>query len=322
MSNFTWTSLNAMPPAASPAESASPPPLTTAAPAATQVCTDAEVLRATFPSFALPSDGSHVSLLLYVPRLDCGVPQQGVLLSLGSGGTPAVDVAVDCGPQHAALLLTSAELGSAAYQLPAGSTGAGASLALVLTQDRPGAFAACADGQELAALPGSSAALLQHLADSALLGPAVVFGARGDAERSARADIEAAYVSNAPVPCNRTQPGTPLQGLLQDLAAAAAITAALPPLTVTVDQQPTAVAVGQQLRLAVTAAGAVGDARRIRVTLFGLAPEGCAAAECGDRVVETLAPQGQPASLAVAAAYPRAGRYVVRVEVSLGGVGQ
>ena len=57
---------------------------------------------------------------------------------------------------------------------------------------------------------------------------------------------------------------------------------------------------------------------RLRATLFGLAPEGCTAAECGDRVLEAaVAPAGQPAQLTASVAYPKPGRYVVRVEVRL-----
>jgi hypothetical protein len=61
------------------------------------------------------------------------------------------------------------------------------------------------------------------------------------------------------------------------------------------------------------------DGCRVRLTFFGLVPQGCVAAECGDWVVEPEAPfaAGQPVSLAVNATYPRAGRYIVRVEVSL-----
>ena len=56
----------------------------------------------------------------------------------------------------------------------------------------------------------------------------------------------------------------------------------------------------------------------MRVTLYGLAPEGCTAAECGDRVMEApAAPPGQAARLALSAVYPKAGRYIARVEVSL-----
>lgn len=55
---------------------------------------------------------------------------------------------------------------------------------------------------------------------------------------------------------------------------------------------------------------------RLRATFFGLAPEGCTAAECGDRVIEAaIAPPGQPAQLAASVAYPKPGRYVVRIEV-------
>lgn len=55
----------------------------------------------------------------------------------------------------------------------------------------------------------------------------------------------------------------------------------------------------------------------MRLTLFGLVPEGCVAAECGDRVVGApLAAPGQPASVLAAVSYPKAGRYIVRVEVS------
>lgn len=57
---------------------------------------------------------------------------------------------------------------------------------------------------------------------------------------------------------------------------------------------------------------------RLRITFFGLAPEGCTAAECGDRVLEAaVSPAGQPAQLVASVAYPKPGRYVVRVEVRL-----
>lgn len=59
---------------------------------------------------------------------------------------------------------------------------------------------------------------------------------------------------------------------------------------------------------------------RLRATFFGLAPEGCTAAECGDRTVEApVAPAGQAAQLTATVAYPKPGRYVVRVEVRRGG---
>lgn len=55
---------------------------------------------------------------------------------------------------------------------------------------------------------------------------------------------------------------------------------------------------------------------RLRATFFGLAPEGCTAAECGDRSVEApVAPAGQAVQLTATVAYPQPGRYVVRVAV-------
>lgn len=55
----------------------------------------------------------------------------------------------------------------------------------------------------------------------------------------------------------------------------------------------------------------------MRLTFFGLSPQRCTAAECGDRTVEapSTAP-GQPATLSATVAYPKSGRYVVRVDVS------
>lgn len=63
---------------------------------------------------------------------------------------------------------------------------------------------------------------------------------------------------------------------------------------------------------------------RLRLTLFGLTPPGCTAAECGDWAVNSAAASpGQPVSLDVTAAYPKAGRYVARLEASApGGVGR
>lgn len=285
------------------------------------------MLRAAFPAFSLPTDAHRLSLLLLLSALDCSARQQGALLGFGGGASAEVDVFLDCPTQR--LLLTSpGTAGSVSYQLPAASATDGSSLALLLTQDPPsGGFAACANGRQLTPRSGSSAALLQQLAGAGdgsasgggLLGPAVVIGARLDTALSARADLAAVFVSDGILPCNRTLTGQPLQELRQELAAAAAQQAAPP--TVAVQHQPAGDAVvGEPVSLAVTATpsgGALGHAHRIRLTFFGLAPEGCTAAECGDRVVEAAgaAPPGQPAALAASATFAKPGRYIVRIEV-------
>ena len=60
--------------------------------------------------------------------------------------------------------------------------------------------------------------------------------------------------------------------------------------------------------------------RRLRLVFFGLPPLGCTAAECGDLTLESPArgAPGQPAHLEASATYPKAGRYIVRIEVGVG----
>lgn len=318
---------------------AAQPPLNRPRPPLPQVCTDAQVLRASFPTFSLPTAGApQLSLLVHVSALDCAARPRGapaVLFGLGGGAgggaaTPPavpVDVSVDCGAEQ--LVLSSPGLDSVAYSLPGLSTTTAAGpLALLLSADQR-SFALCANGQHLVASTGGGA-LLERLASAgsgdasaggSFLGRAVVFGARSDAARSARAEIAGAFVLDAAIPCNSTEPGAQLDGLLAQLAAAAAASSAPPP-TVTVAQHPTAAVVNEPVRLTVSASpggAAGGDAHRLRVTLFGLVPEGCTAAECGDRLVDApLALPGQPAALELSAVYSRAGRYAVRVEVRRG----
>ena len=243
-----------------------------------QVCSTAEVLRGTFPTFSLPTDGQHLSLLLALSSLDCSSSQRGVLLSLGgsastisgNSSSPAVVMAVDFAKQQ--LLLSSSGLGTATYNLPALSSSNGS--LLLLSQDRQQAsFGVCVDGQQLPALADSSPALLQHLAGSGspsssdLLGDAVVIGARSDSARSARADLAALYVADLRIACQQTLPGDQQAALLHDLAAAAA--AARDPEvqpSLAVVQQPAGDGVvGEPLHLHVTAtpgSGALADTHR------------------------------------------------------------
>lgn len=236
-----------------------------------QACTPSEALRASFPAFSLPTDGPLLSLLLSLTAADCG--SGGVLLGVGgaagsgsSDSSPPIDVAIDCSRQQ--LLVMSPE-GLLAYQLPSPSA---AGLALLLQQDATsGSFGVCADGALLPPAPGfGGQALLQRLGgggrqDSLLLGPAVVFGARTDEARTARVDIGAAFVADWIIPCSRTQPGAPLQALLQELAAAAAPAAAPP--AVAVEQHPAGrdAAVGESVQLSIVATpspSAAGNAHR------------------------------------------------------------
>ncbi|KAL4855201.1 Calponin y domain-containing protein [Chlorella vulgaris] len=289
-----------------------------------KTCTDAEVLRATFPSFSLPTDGLALSLLLFLSAIDCSSPRRGALLAFG--GT---DVALDCGTQR---LVLSGSTGTASYTLPSGATAASsasAPLALLLTQ-AAGAFAVCVNGQALTPLSVSSDALLGQLASSSdLLGAGVIFGSRADATRSARADIAAAYVTADPLACSSTRPGQPQQALQQhlDAAAATARQAAVltPPVVVVVvvaDQQGAADGVvGQALQLNVSIASntAQGTAKlKSRATLYGLALAACSAAQCGNVVVDVPPPAvaGAPATLTVTATYTKPGRYLARVEVT------
>jgi hypothetical protein len=245
-----------------------------------QVCSTAEVLRGTYPTFSLPTDGQHLSLLLALSSLDCSSGQRGVLLSLGdsastisgNSSSPAVVMAVDCAKQQ--LLLSSSGLGTATYNLPSPSSSNASLTLLLLSQDRQQAsFGVCVDGQQLPALADSSPALLQHLAGSGspsssdLLGDAVVIGARSDSARSARADLAALYVADLRIACQQTLPGDQQAALLQELAAAAAAARdpeAQPSLAVV--QQPAGDGVvGEPLHLHVTAtpgSGALADTHR------------------------------------------------------------
>lgn len=296
------------------------PPPPTAPP---QTCTDAEVLRAIFPSFSLPTDGPAVSLLLLLSAVDCSSPRRGALLAFG--GT---DVAMDCGTQR---LVLSGSTGTASYTLPSGATAASsasAPLALLLTQ-AAGAFAVCVNGQMLAPLSVSSDALLSQLASSSdLLGAGVIFGSRTDATRSARANIAAAYVTADALACSSTRPGQPLQASQQrlDAAAAAARQAAVltPPAVVVVvaGQQGGADGVVNQplqLNLSIASNTTQGTTKlKSRAILYGLAPAGCSAAQCGNVVVDVPPPAaaGVPATLTVTATYTKPGRYLARVEVT------
>ena len=271
---------SAPPPPPAPRHHVSPRPATCPhSSTLAQVCGEAEVLRATFPTFSLPTDGQRLSLLLALSSLDCSSRQRGVLLSMGGSGsssssnsgsssTPAVDVDVDCA--KAQLLLASSGLGTATYKLPDLSNG---SLALLLSQDRQvGSFVVCLDGTDLPALAGSSPALLQHLAGAGslsgdLLGPAVVVGTRSSA-LSARADLAALYVTDSRIACQQTQPGEQQAALLQELsvAAAAARERAAQPSVAVQQQHPAGDGVvGEPLHLSVTAtpaSGALADAHR------------------------------------------------------------
>ncbi|KAI3423310.1 hypothetical protein D9Q98_010721 [Chlorella vulgaris] len=288
-----------------------------------KTCTDAEVLRAIFPSFSLPTDGPAVSLLLLLSAVDCSSPRRGALLAFG--GT---DVAMDCGTQR---LVLSGSTGTASYTLPSGATAASsasAPLALLLTQ-AAGAFAVCVNGQMLAPLSVSSDALLSQLASSSdLLGAGVIFGSRTDATRSARANIAAAYVTADALACSSTRPGQPLQASQQrlDAAAAAARQAAVltPPAVVVVvaGQQGGADGVVNQplqLNLSIASNTTQGTTKlKSRAILYGLAPAGCSAAQCGNVVVDVPPPAaaGVPATLTVTATYTKPGRYLARVEVT------
>ena len=240
-----------------------------------QVCSTAEVLRGTFPTFSLPTDGQHLSLLLALSSLDCSSGQRGVLLSLGgsastsssNSSSPAVVMAVDCAEQQ--LLLSSSGLGTATYNLPALSSSNGS--LLLLSQNRQQAsFGVCVDGQQLPALADSSPALLQHLAGSGspnLLGDAVVIGARSDSARSARADLAALYVADLRIACQQTLPGDQQAALLYDLAAAAAAARdpEVQPSLAVVQQPAEDGVVGEPLHLHVTAtpgSGALADTHR------------------------------------------------------------
>jgi hypothetical protein len=294
------------------------PPPPTAPP---QTCTDAEVLRAIFPSFSLPTDGPAVSLLLLLSAIDCSSPRRGALLAFG--GT---DVAMDCGTQR---LVLSGSTGTASYTLPSGAaaaSSASAPLALLLTQ-AAGAFAVCVNGQALPPLSVSSDALLGQLASSSdLLGAGVIFGSRTDATRSARTDIAAAYVTADALACSSTRPGQPLQALQQrlDAAAATARQAVLTPPAVVVvaGQQGGADGVVNQplqLNLSIASNTTQGTTKlKSRAILYGLAPAGCSAAQCGNVVVDVPPPAaaGVPATLTVTATYTKPGRYLARVEVT------
>lgn len=195
-----------------------------------------------------------------------------MLLSLGgssssasgssSGAAPAIDVALDC-PRR--LLLFTTPTGLLSYQLPKSPA---AGVALMLQQDVQNAsFRLCADGSELLPSPGvGGQALLRLLGSSgsqasSLLGPAVVLGARTDTARSARTDIGAAFVADSLIPCARTQPGAPLQALLQELSTAAAAVPLSPP-AVEVVQQPGGrdAAVGEAVQLFITATSSAAAA--------------------------------------------------------------
>lgn len=228
------------------------------------------MLRASFPSFALPADGPRLSLLLRVTSASCGPFRRGALLGLGGGATPPLDVSLTCSTRQ---LVLAGGLGQVTYQLPTDTTDAGGGMVLLLSWDRQrGAFGVCADGRQLAPAAGASPALLQQLAGNdgtagssvaQLLGPAVILGARYDTSPSLRADIAGVWATDAAVPCDATAPGAALDALLQQLAADAATTSAAPLPTVAVEQQPAAAVVGQPVALTVVATPAgAGDALR------------------------------------------------------------
>lgn len=231
-----------------------------------QACTPSEVLRASFPSFSLPTDKPQLSLLLHLTSVDCN--SAGMLLGLGGSSSgaaaaPAIDVALDC-PRR--LLLFTSPSGLLSYQLPKSPA---AGVALLLQQDVQGAsFRVCSDGSELLPSPGvGGQAVLRTLGGSSsqvssLLGPAVVFGARSDAARTARADMGAAFVADSLIPCARSQPGAPLQALLGELSAAAAAPASQPAVQVLQEPAGRDAAVGEAVQLSVTATPSSSAAAR------------------------------------------------------------
>ncbi|KAL4449525.1 hypothetical protein ABPG77_007169 [Micractinium sp. CCAP 211/92] len=290
-------------------------------------CTDAEVLRASFPAFSLPTGGQQLALLFHLSALDCAENSVGALLGLGAA---SLSVACTAEGQAAELVLTATDTdASTRLALPPNSTDGNGGLALLLSLDQQtGSLAVCANGQLLVPVGGSAAAgsseLLQSLGGLSpveLVGAAVVLGARSGSEPAARARVDAAYVADAAFPCSSTGPGEAQAALLRLLAdAAAASSGTMPQLAV--EQQPGGDAtVGQEVLLTATAAPAsADDTARLRLTLFGLPPPGCRATECGDLAVESAADTaaGQPARLTVTAAYPRAGRYIARLEATVG----
>ncbi len=230
-----------------------------------QACTEAEVLRATFPGFSLPTDGQHLALLFHLSALDCAGSSDGALLGLGAA---SLSIACTAEGQAAELVLTATDGGaSTRLALPPKSTEVDSDLALLLSLDQhKGSLAVCANGQLLVPPGGSddvgSSELLQRLGSlspAELIGAAVVLGARSGSEPAARARLDAAYAADVAFPCSSTGTGEAQAALLRLLAdAAAASSGTLPQLAV--EQQPGGDAtVGQEVVLAATAAPASAD---------------------------------------------------------------
>lgn len=237
-----------------------PPPLL-------QSCTEAEVLRASFPAFSLPTNGRHLALLLHLSALDCSRSPGGALL-----GMRAASLSVACSAEgRAAELVLAAADGSASTRLalPPDSTAGSSGLALLLSLDQQaGSFDICADGQLLLPAAGSSgtggSVLLQRLGSlspAELVGPAVVLGARSDDELAAHVQVAAAYAADFAIPCGSTAPGEEQAGLLEllaDSAAAGGMASSMPQLAV--EQQPSGDAtVGRDIVLTATAMPASAD---------------------------------------------------------------
>lgn len=260
---------------------------------------------ATHDGWALPF-GSTAQVSAHISVAQCS--SAGALASLG-----ALDLYLDCTPAGSALTLSSAGLGSLRYALPGASA---AGFNATLTQDTAGgAFSLCLDGRQASPVNGSAqggGALPAALASNvSLLAGAVALGPRGDATAAAEADVAALWLTNFVLPCGSGgDPGA---------MAAAAAAANRPPVVGAPAQTPAGdVFVGQQVQLSALASDPDGDPLLIRATAYGAPVPACIAAECPDVAAAAYDATGH-ASVTIAVAFPKPGRYVIRVEASDGG---
>ena len=264
-----------------------------------QACTPAEVLRASFPSWALPQSGPQLTLLLKVDS--CGAA--GTLFGFG-----AVAVLLDCTKGLLTLHGSASGLGTLEYPMPPAS----ANVTILLAQQaQQNAFTICVNSQALSPSGALNPPLLQQLAsNSSLLGSTVRLGAASDTVTPAEADVSAFWVSDALLPCaNSTE-------AIRTVAALAAGNQQ-PELSTPIQTPAGDTFVGQLIQLDVAVVDADGDPVTLRATAYGLPQAGCTqAAECPDTAAQVTG-TGQ-ANLLRAFAYSRPGRYVVRVEASDG----
>jgi hypothetical protein len=157
-----------------------------------QACTEAEVLRARYDEFALPANATRLAFY-FRGAVDCDSSALGVMRRVTLFGFGPVDVVADCG--RGALVLDGGVLGRLLFALPSWGSLGGAGFMLAVDPTREPVVQMCVGGANVQGDSALGGALLAELRQNrALLGEGVSLGARGDAQRSARADVAQFWV--------------------------------------------------------------------------------------------------------------------------------